>query len=1081
MKRKVLGLSVLMLLVVAMLAFAVSCGTTPDPVDVASIEYDGATISWAPANNAESYKVAINDVELGTTYSSSIAYTTTENSVKVDITPVGEEDAEGETTSMTFTRLGGGEDMEIYFDEEGNASWDAVTGATAYVVEVNGKQEKITATTYPATAFKLGQQNRIRVKPSATNNSTFSSWSKTFHATYLAAPSNITFDGSRISWKGAAEATAYEIYINENLHQSVEAKGGTSFAYNPDGNSFYLAMKAIGNPEARIFTSPMSNESRYIYLPTVTEFTVDSGTISWPEVADASDYEVKINGSTRVVKESKIENLSVGVDNRISVKPRGTASKDVYYFSEWSHEELVHIIAAPASFWNSELTLDGTSQYAFNWRAVAGVQNYVVKLVTPAGVSEEYTVSDKSINFAHAFEESGEYTISVKAVPSTESGYYESAYSRPIKVVRLATPEAATTGIVTSNNHDIAFNIHLKDQSGAGAIGYTVYKEGIEIVSRNPGNNIAINNVIDDNTRTEQNFTYSVRAIGEGVLNNSTNTVILSSLSSSWLEFQIKVLEAPKNISILGHVVSWDAVQSAIGYTIDGISNATSAQASYSLDAGTIRPGTFDLNVRANGDGRQILSSPVSDTIHIRKLEAPSGLKILTGEQEGTISFTQIDGIDSYELCINGNPDYYDYKTVNNINGYITENSVSVMVRAVADSYDEKAQVYTLTSDFSTPIFLTKLAAPTWPETYHDETSIIWNAPANHMSTPQYQVYNGSSLAFSGSYNKTSFSLENFEGGKQYTFYIRAVGNGTTTLSSDLSEPRTVTKLLEPTVTVAPNRLSYTWRHVTDAQRYVVKIDGIVVATIDAANADAYYSFTPKASHFNKGPSDYSITVTATNDEYIDSNPTLKELTVKKVATPSFAISYDSESFSRTGNIVITVTPADDANTIGYVYNVDGKTSAIITETTYKCMTANTGTYTVDVTAASEKFDNTNDGIFYVNSQAAQTQSLTLLSAPSGNTISLGQDGTLKWGSVDGAIRGYEVYVDYGDGTTSEVYQINSDSTRCDLFDIYHEIGNPDGKFVVADAANYTFYIRAKGNGNKLITSEWVVWDLSQQ
>ncbi len=1081
--RRILGVSLLVLVLALTAILAVGCSgggaKKPDKVNEASIIYDGATISWEAAKNAYSYKIEINGTEIGSTPTTSIAYSTANDSITVKITPLGKKDNAGKSSTMTFNRLGGGEDLVIYFDENGNASWDAIPGATAYIVEVNGKSEKITSNMYLASNFKLGQQNRIRVKPSSTGNGTFSSWSNYALATFLAAPSNIAFDGSRITWKGSSEAKSYEIYINGSLFETVEAGGAMSKAYNPEGQSFNLSMRTIGNG-TNIFTSPMSEESRFVYLSRVDNFTVSDGTVSWPAVADAAKYEVKINTKTIFVTEPVIKNLTTGVDNIISVKPHGE-SKEVTYFSEWSNEERVHIIRAPQSSWDSSLTLDGQEQNAFMWGALTGVQGYSVKVVKPDGTAENFEASSFATSFGYAFLEPGEYEISVKANPIEGSGYYESSYSQPIKIVRLAAPDAAIDGLITSTGLTEDFKIHLKDQSSYGATGYTVYKEGYPIIQNHTRNVIPVSDVIDSNVRTEQSYTFAVRAIGEGRL-TSSRTVVLSSLTSSMLEFPITVLEAPTNVTIMGHTISWDTVQKASSYIIEGFTGATSTQSSYTLSSSTITPGTYSVMIRAKGNGANILSSPMSDALRIRKLDAPTNLHIISsGEQEGRIEFTKIDGIDSYELCFNANPQYYDANSIDNINEFITENTVSVKVRAVADSYDDEGQIYCLTSEFSTEIRLTKLSAPTWPETYHDEKSVLWNAPANYNSTPQYLVYNGSSLAFQGTYNKTSFSLESFEGGQQYTFYVRAVGDGVTTLTSDLSEARTVTKLADPVVEVAADRLSYIWKHVDGAQRYVVRVENIVVDTIDAASGEFYYKFTPSASNFTKGPAKYAITVTATNDEYIDSKPARMDLTVKNISMPNFSISYSEESFSRAGKIIVTAEATDLDHTMGFVYNIDGKTSDVITETTFEYTTSNTGVYTANVTAASSRFHVSDDAVYFINSLQAPTQKITLLSAPGMAGVYVSQTGTLNWKAVEGAIRGYEVYVDYGDGTTSEIYSISSNSSRCDQFDIYDPEGNPDGKFVIEDAATYTFYIRAKGNGTTLIASEWLVWDMSQQ
>ena len=209
--KRIISVALLLMTVLALMLSLSACGKKKiGKVDPQSIVYDGNTISWNTATNATKYSVKINGTEY-TSYVNSLAHKASAENVTVEITPFNAKDKKGDTVSRSFKKLA--EVENLYFDENGILSWDAVAGASAYLVEVNGKvSEKLTACTY--SSFEEGKLNNIRVRATSTDDSTFSYWGNTVSKTYLAPPTNVKFDGSKISWNGSAQAKGYDIYIN---------------------------------------------------------------------------------------------------------------------------------------------------------------------------------------------------------------------------------------------------------------------------------------------------------------------------------------------------------------------------------------------------------------------------------------------------------------------------------------------------------------------------------------------------------------------------------------------------------------------------------------------------------------------------------------------------------------------------------------------------------------------------------------------------------------------------------------------------------------------------------------------------
>lgn len=1069
--KRILTLTLLLATVFALTLSLSACGKNKvGDVDPASITYDGDTISWNSAKNASKYTVKINGSEF-TTYNSSLAYRADAENVTVEITPISSKDKEGDTVARSFKKLD--EVENLYFDEDGNLTWDAVPGATAYLVEVNGKSsEKLTSCSY--STFVEGKVNKIRVRATSTDNSTFSYWGEMVSKTYLAPPTNIKFDGSKIQWNGSSQAKGYDLYVNGSKVND-DPVNGSYYLYEANGESFDLTIKSIGNGES-VFSSRESDPQRYVSLGLATNFVVTDGALKWDPVEDATSYAVSVNGVEKTVTEPIYSNIIAGRDNIIKVKPLGnTKEKDVTYFSEWSSEQNIHILAAPLTSWNSSMNLDGLAMNAFQWEISTGsISGYEVLLVYPDGTNDSFPVSKDRDNFGFDFIESGNYKISVKAVADAGTGVYDSAYSDPITVIRLAPPTPNNSAFIESSKTDLTAGFTANFIDDKKASGYSIYKEGALIITKNRGdsapNSIKITDIVNSNMTTRQEITYSAQAIGLGkeTVSGGDRIVTLSSLSSKNYSFTITVLAAPEDLSISGTILTWGSVQGANGYKVSGIGNGSEeAVESFNFTKLKITPADYSVQVCAKGNGSDVLPSPFSAAVRVRKLAAPSDIHVVTtGESEGKLEFQSVAGATSYAVYFNGNEEPVNANNVNNIHDYVISEGVYLSVVAIADSFDDANQIYCLTSEKSSSISLTRLSTPTWPETYHNETHLIWNGPTNvNAATPGYLVYTGSSLAHPGAYNSNEFDLTSFEPGT-YTFYVKAVGDGRTTINSQMSDPKTIVKLAKPDVKLNIAEGKYYWYVVEDAQRYVVRINGEIVETIPGETG-TLFSYTPVGVFKNGGT--YKVSVTAVNDEYVDSNPAVIEQEVKQITSPTFNVSYSSDSYKPGEKIIVNATHTDP-NATGFVFEVGGSTSNVEVSGTYEFAVNATGAYTVRVVSTGGAFDA--NSIYYINSPHATAQSITILGTVGMSSVKLNTQGKLSWNTVDGAVMGYEIVVDFGNGVV-KTYTASADNPSISLA--------ADG-FDMSLAPTYKFKIRALGNeSGTLIASAWIEWDMSKQ
>ena len=1053
--KRILGIILLTATLVFTMVALTSCGKKPSEVNADTIRYDGTVVSWSSAENANKYRVEI-DGKTFNTATTSITYTTANDSVTATITAIGKKDKESDSVSRTFTKLP--EVTGINFDEDGVLSWDGVPGATAYLVEVNGEVSgQIQGLTY--SDFKAGQ-NKIRVRATSTDNSTFSYWSSQVTKTYLGAPTGIVYDGDLVSWTGSSQATGYEVYINGTLHGTSDR---ASYEYDALAQSFNVSVKAKGNGNT-VFNSKISEEERYVYLAQITEFTVTDGALTWEPVEDAAMYKVKIGNSQKVVTEPIFAEIPAGRNNVITVCPAGNEGDGVHYFSSWSAEQSVYLLKPPTPNWNQSLSHDGEIQNSFTWNPVTGdVGGYEVRLITPSGEETRTPLGKDIYFFGHSYTEVGEYSVSVKAVASLEhGGTYDSEFSTPVIIKRLAAPNAAASNFITSVKGRLAAGFTVTFAKNPEATSYKLWRddvvqEGHSLRDDLAGGNasITVTDIVDNNTTQIQKIKYGIQAIG-GVKTVAGQTIVtLSSLSSKLLEFEISVLPVPTSLTIDGAIMTWDSVYDASGYHITGCGDTSVGTPEYDL-ATITSAGTYDVKVCADGNGAEVLSSKFSAPLKVCKLPAPEGIRIsVAGETEGTLMWNDVQNAKSYNAIISGVKEPVPAKSVTNINEYITESSVIINMVAVANYYSETNATYYLSSEPSEPKPFTKLATIVFNlNNYYTETSLIWNAPSNINASsysPSYEVYNGRGEAYNGTINGTRMDLSYLDGG-DYTFMVKAIGDGITYINSDMSEPVSLTKLDSPTISRTDDRTAFKWQGVSGAQRYIVRVDGKMVDDITHTGLGEY-TYTPTVFDSIKT---YVVTVTAVSDGAMDSNPGSITQVVKRLNVPDFSVAYSHTEYNQNGFVTVTI-GADVPNATGYKYYLDGTATDRQTAKTYEFTGIGHGQFKFEVMATGGKFDSSD--IYYIDSAVSTAKTFTVLGTVASGSIKVTQEGKISWTPVPNA-NGYKLVIVYEDGEVE--VEVGENAT--------YQIDNYTNKRPLR------YKIKTVGNGTTEADSEYLEW-----
>lgn len=1059
MKKK--AISILFMVVMILCTVVLSACDSPIELDApANIRYDGKTITWDAVENANEYTVSINDGEAYPVKSNKFPYNAKGESFSVKIVAVSnlKKIVTSGETAMMFFPLDAIDNLNIASD--GTLSWEPIENADAYEISVDGAVvDTVSTLTYSGVGPGT---HSVQVRPVVEgDNSYYSSWSTAKSMTVLdtVQKDDIAYQNGYIKWHYVPGAQYYEVRVNGNV--VCERCSSTEFVYDAQNMDFEVTVKPLGNG-SNTFDGAMSEAKRFIFLSTVSNVRIEDGILLWDPVSGADAYRLELNGIVYGEQtETSFAKLSAGVDTTVRVMP---ISRDTTYFSDWSAMKVVRILESPQIRWNASLELDGEANNNVYWDLVPNATGYQVRLTMPDGTQLSYTYGETQKSFAEQYLQVGTYTVEVKALaPADSSNINDSAYSQPITVTRLAAPERADSNFIVSNAVKVSDGFTVTYKGVSGATQYRLYQDNI-LIKNSTGLQFTVNDLVNGGTMEQQTYNYKIQSVGGVDVVNGRTYVKLSSLTSESLSFQISILAMPSAPSISGYNLTFGEIAGNYGYAVNVSGNAhNSANTTYSLE--TLPVGNFSVSVCAKGNGADVLPSNYTAAITVLRLAAPNNVRILTSDaSEGVLQYDQVLYASGYDIIFDNAENAIPVTNMMNINQYITEQGTTVCMQSVANYYNADKTVYYMTSPRGETVNFVKLAAPTFGDLAFSNDQLIWKAPENinaAVYTPTYEVYYADGTKYNGEKNGTTMDISHLEGGQTYTFYVKAIGNGTSYINSEKSTPVSIYKLSSPRV--SRENGAYTWSGVVNASSYVVYIDGVEVGHFTHESGQTY-SLTPKFDEITT----YRVEVVAVGDggyTTVDSKPTLIEQVVKQLETPEFTFKYSQPAYSTSGTIDVTITKESPYAT-GYAYTVGGATVELPGQTTYSHLPSSVGKYTVSVYALGGGFDE--NGIYYINSQRQGGNSsyqVTLLDITNVSSITLSRDGYLDWADSSlGATLGYTVKVSVNGGE----------------WVVYPSVRNSAMEISgIASGATIVVQIQANGNGTTIIASQVVTWEIT--
>ncbi len=203
---------------------------------------DGTMLAWDAVENAQYYEVYVGETKY-TTLNNSLSLQNHSGALEIKVTAKARTLAKSEEATLTYTRekLATPQNIKV---NGGEVSWDAVNGATSYIVTVDGKEFSTTTNSFALsdTNFDSAKTTHtLTVQAKGATDATKSLASKVVNFT-ADTVNPLVFENGKVYWAVVKGATGYVIKVNDGEETTVEAN-----AYYAD-----VRLTKVGNNEIKV-------------------------------------------------------------------------------------------------------------------------------------------------------------------------------------------------------------------------------------------------------------------------------------------------------------------------------------------------------------------------------------------------------------------------------------------------------------------------------------------------------------------------------------------------------------------------------------------------------------------------------------------------------------------------------------------------------------------------------------------------------------------------------------------------------------------------------------------------------------
>lgn len=232
-----------------------------------------------------------------------------EGGIEFTVTAVADGYAYSTSDKFVYNRQLGAVENVAYDEETSVVTWNKVTGALGYKVEVTVNEE---TTVYDVTDTKLAVKSytgNVEVKVTAVANGYNSAEASkiTFVIAKLPAPV-VKVNYNKITWTAVEGATAYNVKINDQIYEAT----GNELVIPEDtfvaGKTFNISVQAVGASEAdnSVYSSEVTVKSGQL-----SGVVYANGKLVWNTAGGAYKYGVRINNGDETVLNADVTSYNV--------------------------------------------------------------------------------------------------------------------------------------------------------------------------------------------------------------------------------------------------------------------------------------------------------------------------------------------------------------------------------------------------------------------------------------------------------------------------------------------------------------------------------------------------------------------------------------------------------------------------------------------------------------------------------------------------------------------------------------------------------------------------------------------------
>jgi uncharacterized protein YmfQ (DUF2313 family) len=401
-------------------------------------------------------------------------------------------------------------------------TWVAPANAESFLLRINNATPvSLQANTFTATGLTPDTEYRWSVQ--AVKGDLRSAWAaeRTFRTLAVGVPTglaakDVTFESANLTWGAVADATGYEVRINDGTPVAVAANVLTHAltGLTPETQYTWTVRSISGEHRSAWATdNKFTTAALAIDVPSnlaTSDITFNSATLTWDAVTGASGYEVRIGGANPVAVTNPTYALTgLDPDTEYTWTVRTVAGTRN---SEWADEVTFSTVTlgAPTGLTAGDVTLDAAT---LTWGAVTGATGYEVRIDNGTPVPASATIHNLT-----GLTPATTYTWTVRAV----AGAITSAWAEAATFV-TKTPVTPVTFIEAGGTF-------YDEWYGTGTANYMVQFVDFDFSETSPSGWQLLLDIISVPTNKSSNVQYVDIPAGTYTLRQSydTGTVVLN-------------------------------------------------------------------------------------------------------------------------------------------------------------------------------------------------------------------------------------------------------------------------------------------------------------------------------------------------------------------------------------------------------------------------------------------------------------------------------------------------------------------------------------------------------------------------